>query len=97
MCSPTRSLAASANRPLTREAPGIAFAFVASPAAVAAAAPTLSAAAPAPETIDDPKVVRDARAVPPAAAATKGIARREVTATAGPVTQRIGQVADQPL
>lgn len=42
-----------------------------------------------------PHPVREARAVPPAAIATKGMARREVAATVGPATARIGQVTDQ--
>lgn len=43
----------------------------------------------------EPQPVREARAVPPAAIATKGIARREVAATVGPATARMGQVTDQ--
>lgn len=43
----------------------------------------------------DPNPAREASAVPPAAMATKGIARREVAATVGPATARMGQVTDQ--
>lgn len=75
---------------------------------MAAAAVTVAAVAETPSTapavaeetavpIEEPKADREARADPPAATAMIGIARSEVAATAGPVTQRMGQVVDHAL
>lgn len=59
------------------------------------AATTPDPTADAPELTAVPNPTREARADPPTATATKGMARREVATTTGPARARMGQETEK--